>query len=109
MDYVIFSERPFRALKRLLYFMLWIVELFLLGQFLIGLAGFGESAPFTMFMSNLTAPFLWPFQGIYPSTIHGSTVIDWSVLIAMVVYQLALYILVSMLELFWPKEKTISY
>ena len=61
----------------------------------------------TAFMKELTAPFLWPFQGIYPSTVHGSIVIDWSVLIAMIVYQLVLYILVSLLELFWPRERVV--
>lgn len=104
---VTFSDRPFRALKRFLYFLLGIVELFLLVQFLIELAGFNPAAPFTVFMEGLTAPFLWPFQGIYPATIHGAIVIDWSVLIAMIAYQLALYIMVSLLELFWPRTKTV--
>lgn len=108
MEYVVFSERPFRALKRFLYFLLWILELVLLMQFIVELAGFNPDAPFTVFMRELTAPFLWPFQGIYPSTIHGSIVIDWSVLIAMIVYQLILYILVSLLELFWPREKVLT-
>jgi uncharacterized protein YggT (Ycf19 family) len=104
MEYITFSERPFRALKRFLYFLLWVLELLLLVQFLIELAGFNPAAPFTRLMANLTEPFVWPFQGIYPSTIQGQIVIDWSVLIAMIVYQLVLYIIVSLLELFWPRE-----
>lgn len=105
MDYVSFSEKPFRTLKRFLYFMLWLAELLLLIRFLIGLAGFNKGAPFTMLMDDLTAPFLWPFLGIYPTAVHGAIVVDWSVLIAMVVYQLFIYVIVSLLELFWPKSE----
>jgi len=105
MDYLTLSERPFRALKRFLYFFLWLVELFLLVRFFIELAGFNPAAPFTMFMKDITSPFLWPFENIYPSVQNGSVVIHWSILIAMVVYQLLLYIIVSLMELLWPKGR----
>jgi len=109
MDYLTLSERPFRALKRFLYFILWIVELFLLARFLMELAGFNPAAPFTVFVHDLTAPLLWPFEGIYPSTANGAMVIHWSILIAMIVYQLLLYIIVSLMELLWPKGRVSDF
>lgn len=104
MDYVTMTNRPFVALKRFLYFLLWVIELLLLAEFFIQLAGFNPEAPFTRFMKAMAAPFIWPFQNIYPPIAHGWAVIDWSILIAMVVYQLALYVLISLLELFWPRD-----
>ena len=86
------------AIGKLNDYLLWflmVLEVTLLIQFFLMLIGASSSNLFTGFMYALTVIPLYPFNGIVNSTKLGTggAAIEWSTLIAMVVYFLVFYAL----------------
>jgi uncharacterized protein YggT (Ycf19 family) len=55
-------------------------------------------AGFTRFMYDVTAPFVYPFQGIFPTPQSNGSVLEFSSLLAIVVYALLAYLIVRIIE-----------
>lgn len=86
------------AIGKLNDYLLWfltVLEVTLLIQFFLKLIGADPNNLFAGFMYALTVIPLYPFNGIVPSAKIGTgyAVIEWSTLIAMVVYFLLFYAL----------------
>jgi hypothetical protein len=78
-------------------FNLAAIGLFL--RFLFRLFGASPSAPFVDFLYGSTAPLLSPFEGIFrPYVIERGYVIEFSTLIALVMYMLIAWLLVSLVS-----------
>jgi hypothetical protein len=86
------------AIGKLNDYLLWflmVLEVTLLIEFFLMLIGAAQNNLFAGFMYALTVIPLYPFNGIVPSTMLGSSgaEIEWSTLIAMAVYFLVFYAL----------------
>ncbi len=86
------------AIGKLNDYLLWflmVLEAILLIEFFLMLIGAAPNNLFVGFIYALTVIPLYPFYGIVPSTMLGTggAVIEWSILIAMVVYFLVFYAL----------------
>lgn len=85
------------AIGKLNDYLLWfltVLEVTLLIEFFLQLIGADPNNLFAGFMYALTIIPLYPFNGIVPNTKLGAhAVIDWSILIAMVVYFVVFYAL----------------
>ncbi len=86
------------AIRKLNDYLLWflmVLEVTLLIEFFLMLIGAAQNNLFAGFMYALTVIPLYPFNNIVPGTKLGSggAVIEWSILIAMVVYFLGFYAL----------------
>lgn len=90
----------YRLARRIVYYALDIIEVLLGFRFVLKAFGANTASPFVQFIYGASSPFALPFQGIFPDSSTGSAaVLEWSTLVAMVVYLLVAIGLVRLLRL----------
>lgn len=98
------AENRKYGIAKLMDYIQWVLislELLLLVEFSLKLLGADPSNPFAAFIYVIADFFLYPFQGIVPSTKlgpQGNAIIAWSTLIAMAVYALIFYLVKLLLH-----------
>ena len=83
-------------ITRITYFVLGVLEVILLLRFLFRLLGANQGSSFVMFLYNLSHVFVVPFYGIFSDPAFGNSVLEISTLIAMLVYALLAWGIVSL-------------
>lgn len=78
------------------YFILGVLEVLLLLRLLLRLLGANEASGFVTFIYSLTHIFVGPFNGIFNDQALGRSVFETSTLIAMIVYALLAWGIVSL-------------
>jgi hypothetical protein len=78
------------------YFVLGVLEVILLLRLLLRLLGANEASDFVMFIYNLSHIFVAPFNGIFNDQALGRSVFELSTLIAMLIYALLAWGIVSL-------------
>ncbi len=86
-------------ITRVVYFILGVLEILLLLRFLFRLLGANEGSSFVMFLYNLTHVFVGPFNGIFNDQALGHSVFEFSTIVAMIVYALIAWGIVSLCRL----------
>ena len=84
---------------RVVYFILGVLEVILLLRFIFRLLGANESSSFVMFLYNLSHIFVGPFNGIFNDQGLGRSVFEASTIVAMIVYALIAWGIVSLARL----------
>ncbi len=80
----------------ILYFLLGVLEVILALRFIFRLLGANEYNSFIPFLYNLSYPFVFAFHGIFDARTLGKTgVIEFSTLIAMLIYALLVWGIVT--------------
>ena len=96
-------ENSALAIKRMtvdiIYYFLWIIEAILLVRFLFELLGANRQNQIVSFVYSLSLVFMAPFQNIFPPVRAGNFVINLSILVALVVYSIIAYLIVSLIEI----------
>lgn len=88
-------------IAKLVEYLVFIVEVFLLLRFALKLFGANPGAPFVAWMYATTDPLLAPFRGIFPSpVIEQGFVFEFSTLFAMVIYAIIAWIIGDLIMLF---------
>lgn len=90
--------REFIATRRVIYYILDVIELLLAARFILKLVAVGESG-FVRFIYSITEPLIAPFRGIVQNTAVSGGVFEWASLIAIIVYAIIAYLLVRLLRL----------
>lgn len=93
----------FRAYQ-IIWYILGVVEVLLAFRFVLRFLGANPDTGFTSFIYNLSAPFALPFRGVIRATQVGNSTIEWSTLIAMIVYLIIAYGLVKLFQLIKPTD-----
>jgi hypothetical protein len=103
----VFEEKKaiFR-MYQLIWYVLAIVETLIIFRFILLALGANPLSGFVSLVYSLSAPLTLPFSGILPQTIRGSLVIDWSSVIAMVVYALIAFGAAHMFQMIKPVSRT---
>ncbi len=83
-------------ISRVVYFVLGVIEIILLLRLIFRLLGANESSDFVMFLYNLSHIFVGPFNGIFTDQALGRSVFEISTLVAMIVYALIAWGIVSL-------------
>ncbi len=83
-------------ISRVVYFVLGVIEVILLLRLIVRLLGANESSDFVMFLYNLSHIFVGPFNGIFNDQALGRSVFEISTLVAMIVYALIAWGIVSL-------------
>jgi len=81
-----------------LYVLLDILEVILAVRFLFKLLAANAASPFVNFVYNLSSPLVAPFRNIFSNTQTGFGVLEWSTIIAMIVYAIIAYLLAGLIE-----------
>jgi len=75
-----------QLLKNIISTATTIIELLLVGRFILKLIGANPVSGFTQFVYGLTDPLMRPFWGITPTANIDGAIFDFSIVIAMAVY-----------------------
>lgn len=80
---------------------LFALEMLFLLRFVLKLLGADPTNPFAEALYNFTGFFLYPFEGIVPSTKIGTqgAIIEWATLVGMAVYALLFYLVRYLLRI----------
>lgn len=85
--------------SQVIYFIFGAISVLLALRFVLLALGANELSPFVNFIYGLSRPFVLPFQGIFGEPQLGGSLIEWSSLVAIVIYSLIAYGLVRLVEL----------
>jgi hypothetical protein len=91
--------RHFKAVN-IIYYIAGLLEVLLVFRFLFRLLGANPDSGFVKFIDSASAPFMAPFNLIFPTSVVGGSVFEWPVLLAMAVYALIAFGLVQLINVF---------
>ena len=94
--------KPFYRVTQAIWYVFWVVETALLTRFVLKLVGANPAAPFTDFVYSMSYPLVAPFYNIVPSAVSSANILEWSTLIALAVYWLIAWGLVSLVFMLRP-------
>lgn len=83
--------------RQIIYLVLGILETFLILRFALELLAANPEAAFTSFIYALTEPFVAPFEGVFPMPQTRGAVLDLASVLAMIVYALLVWGIVSVI------------
>lgn len=87
---------------QIIWYILGLIEVLLTFRFLLLLLGANAQSGFVDFIYTLSSPFSSPFAGIFGVTAESGVVFEWTTLVAMAVYALVAYGIVSLFQLVKP-------
>jgi uncharacterized protein YggT (Ycf19 family) len=83
--------------SRIAYLVLGILESLLIIRFVLMLLAANPGAAFTSMIYGLTEPFVSPFYGVFPTPQSHGAVLDLAAVLAMIVYALVVWGIVSLI------------
>jgi len=86
----------------IIWYLLAVIEVILGLRVVFKALGANPFSGFVSIVYSISDILLLPFSGIFPSSVSGSTVIEWSTIIAAVIYALIAWGIVSLINLVRP-------
>lgn len=86
---------------QIIWWILGFVEIILALRFILKLLG-ANASMFTGLVYGLSAPFALPFMGMFGVTAEGDNIVEWTTLIALLVYPLLAMGIVKILQVAKP-------
>lgn len=83
---------------QVIYVILGALDTLLVIRFVLKLLAANPGAAFTAFIYGLTNTLVIPFQDVFPSPQNGNSILDLPALLAIIVYSLFAWLIVSLLE-----------
>lgn len=87
---------------QLIWYILAVIEVLLGLRMTFKAIGANPFSGFVSLIYSITDILVAPFRGIIPSTVNGNSVIEWSTIVAVVVYALIAWGIVSLIHLSRP-------
>lgn len=87
------EDKPYLMVHKVLDFILMLIEGFLLLSFIFKATGANQGAGFVQLVEGVADALMVPFRFIFPAASAGQIVVDWSMLVAMLVYALIFYVI----------------
>lgn len=88
--------------NQIIWYILGFIEVLLLFRVALKILGANSSVGFTNLVYSITSPFAAPFNGILGLSIEGNSMIEWSTIIAAIVYLCVAWGLVYLLDIIYP-------
>jgi hypothetical protein len=85
--------------SQLVYLVFGVIEALILVRVILRLLGANAAAGFTSLIYGLTAPFVAPFAGVFPSTGAGGSVLELSSVLAIIIYALLAWVIVRVIHI----------
>ncbi|MCL5666248.1 MAG: YggT family protein [Patescibacteria group bacterium] len=87
--------------------LLFILEVILILRLVLHLLAADPYNAFVKFIYNVSAPLVAPFQGIFPAvssnSVTSGSVLEWSTIIAMIIYAIVAFIIEWIIDLVSPR------
>lgn len=96
------TKKTIFRFNQIIWYILGLVEVLLIFRFVLKMLGANSSVGFTSLIYTITAPLAGPFNGILGLSVTGGSVIEWSTIIAGIVYLCVAWGLVYLLDLIYP-------
>lgn len=91
--------------QRIVWFIVGVVSAIIALRFILLLLGANQGAGFTDFIYTLSAPLVAPFVGIFGEPVYGTSVVEISSVLAIVVYLLIGWGIAKLFTLGRPKDE----
>lgn len=88
--------------NQIIWYILGFIEVLLTFRLFLKMLGANQYVGFTSFIYSITAPLALPFSGVVGISATGSSILEWSTVIAGVVYLCAAWGLAHLLEIIYP-------
>lgn len=98
--------KPAFKTYQIIYYILGLVEILLAFRFVFRLLGANQGSGFVSFIYSITGVFMAPFRAIFPTIAEGVSALEWSILVAMVVYATVAWGLAYLLRIMTVKHTT---
>ena len=105
---VVKSSTPARRAIEVTYLVFGIIDAFLLIRLVLKLLGANPHAGFASFTYGVTDFFLAPFHGLLPTIVNGQTVLELSLIFAILIYSLLALGLARVLSITLSRSVTVS-
>lgn len=105
-DVVAQQRSALARVSQLLWLLAGLLEAMLALRFLLRLLGASESAAIATWVYRLTDLFLFPFQGLFNNPTVGPAVFEITTAIAMLVYAVAAWAFVTLLNVLFARSYT---
>jgi len=96
------KKKTILRFTQIIWYILGFIEVLLLFRVALKMLGANPSVGFTNLIYSITTPLAAPFYGILGFSIQGSAMIEWSTIIAVIVYLCVAWGLVYLLEIIYP-------
>lgn len=91
--------RHFKAVN-IIYYIAGLIEVVLAFRFVLHLLAANPDSGFVMFIDSVSAPFIAPFNMIFPTSVVGTSTFEWPVLLAMAIYLIVAFGIVQLINVF---------
>lgn len=88
--------------SQIIWYILGLIEVLLMFRFVLKVLGANQFVGFTNLIYTITMPLAGPFNGILGTSITGSSMFEWSTIIAAIVYLCIAWGLVYLMDLIYP-------
>lgn len=95
------KKTVFRAYQ-VVWYILGVIEVLLAFRVLLKLLAANPASGFTQFIYGVSAPLAVPFLGVIASSTVGRSVLEWSTLLAMIVYLVVAYGIAKLIQFIKP-------
>ena len=96
------KKRTIFRFNQIIWFILGFIEILLAFRFVLRLLGANQFVGFTSLIYSVTSPLAAPFSGILGITVSGTSAIEWSTIIAAIVYFIVAWGLAYLLAFIYP-------
>ncbi len=96
------AKKAIFRLYQVIWYILGFIEILLVSRILLKLIGANQASGFTSLIYSVSSPFSLPFSGVLGTSASSGSVIEWSTLIAMVVYAVVAFGLVKLFQIIKP-------
>ncbi len=105
---VVSTVNPGRRAMDLVYLVFGVIDGLLLIRLVLKLLGASTSAPFTQWVYNVTDIFLAPFRNLLPAIGNDHSVLEMSLIVAVLVYALIAWVLARLMAIIFFRNVTTS-
>ena len=88
--------------NQIIWYVLSFIEVLLVFRLVLKVLGANQFTGFTSLIYTITAPLALPFTGVVGTSATGNSVLEWSTIIAGIVYLCVAWGLVYLLEIIYP-------
>lgn len=96
------AAKPLYKATQVVWFLFGVLELLLLTRFVLKLLGANPLAGFTDFIYSVSFPFVAPFQNVFGIFAAEDSLVEWSTLLAIIVYWVVANLITKLLLLGRP-------
>jgi uncharacterized protein YggT (Ycf19 family) len=96
------TKKTIIRFNQIIWYILGLIEVLLAFRLLLKILGANPTVGFTSFINAITDPFAMPFRGIVAASVTGSSMFEWSTIIAGLVYLCLAWGVIYLLDLVYP-------